>query len=86
MATSLSVTACLNLSQARPLLLRRVIRSLLRGLVGGLDGVALEGLDMFTLEVFAMDDYLAIAGGMNGLVLLTTSLDKPCLDFYCLNS
>ena len=52
MATSLSITACLNLSQARPSLLRRVIRSLLRGLVEGLDGVALEGLDMFTLEVF----------------------------------
>ena len=86
MATSLSVTACLNLSQARPSLLRRVIRSLLRGLVEGLDGVALEGLDMFTLEVFAMDDCLAIVGGMKGPVSMTTSLDKPCFDFYCLNS
>lgn len=72
---SLSVTACLNLSQVRPSLLRRVIGPLSGGPVGGgLDGLTLVG-------VFIVDDCLAIAGGTEGLVLTTIGLYRPCLGF-----
>lgn len=75
MAVSLSVTGCLNLSQVRPSLLRRVMGPLSGGLVGGgLDGLASVG-------VFIVDDCLAIAGGTEGLVSTTIGLYGPCLRF-----
>lgn len=73
---SFSITACLNLSQARPLLLKRVI-----GPLSG--GPTREGLDKLALggRVFVVNSCLTIAGGTEWLVLMTVGLDRPCLDF-----
>ena len=81
MATSLSDTAYLNLSQARPSLLKRVLGPLSRGPIGRLDGLTPGGLDESTSRICTMNGYFTLVRGMRGPVSMTPDLDKPCLGF-----